>query len=308
MKVRNIFINILLSAGLIAPVFSYADCNWGDGTSTPESVFAQSCAQSGGVAHSCQCDAASSGSSNNSATSSGGGYTPQQQMLLNGMQMMVPIGQQAVHDFLYGNPEQEARRAQEAAIRAAEEKRIAEEKARREEETKQRLLGDSSDPNALSLKDVEQSSDLHIITDDQEEDKNANSSQSAVSNTSADHSLTVGGLQLLTEDEVTSGEGIMPTNNPRPKIINEPRAVVKEAESKSSQQANTSPDVPQAQHDNAKNHQRIDAFTVGFDHSSHCISQNSGPTCGSLSGEDWEICLADYKKGYEVGKSSCENK
>jgi len=308
MKVSDCFINILLSAGLIVPVFAYADCNWGDGTSTPESVFAQSCAQSGGVAHGCQCDAASSGSSSKSSTSFGGGYTPEQKMLLNGMQMMVPIGQQAVHDFLYGNPEQEARRAQEAAIRAEEEKRIAEEKARKEEETKQRLLGNSSDPDALSLKDVEQSSDLHIITDDQEENANASTSQAAVNSTSAAHSLTVGGLQLLTDDEATSGEGIMPVNNPRPKIINEPRAVVKKAETKSSQQANTSSDVPQAQHDNSKNHQTIDAFSIGFDHSSHCISQNSGPTCGSLSGEDWEICLADYKRGYEVGKSSCEKK
>src|SRR5579885_3818811 len=43
-----------------------------------------------------------------------GGYTPQQQMMLNSAQQMMPMIQDFVHEALYGNPQEQARKAQEA--------------------------------------------------------------------------------------------------------------------------------------------------------------------------------------------------
>ncbi len=42
-------------------------------------------------------------------------------------------------------------------------------------------------------------------------------------------------------------------------------------------------------------------FTKGFDHSSSCISQNSGPSCSGLSASQQDTCIADYRAGYESG-------
>ncbi len=105
---------------------------------------------------------------------SGGGYTPQQQMILNGAQMMMPVLQQAVHNALYGNPEQDAaRKAQEAAqaaAQAAEQQRQAEERARRAEATREQLLGkhrNSDAPGELSLMDITPAPDLQLMTGDQ---------------------------------------------------------------------------------------------------------------------------------------------
>ena len=51
---------------LMVPVAASADCNWGGGASTPQSVFARSCRQQGGVPHGCSCDAPGAGNSGNS--------------------------------------------------------------------------------------------------------------------------------------------------------------------------------------------------------------------------------------------------
>jgi hypothetical protein len=51
---------------MIVPLVAYADCNWGGGSSTPQSVFDRSCRQQGGVPHGCSCDAPGASNSGNS--------------------------------------------------------------------------------------------------------------------------------------------------------------------------------------------------------------------------------------------------
>lgn len=229
---------IFLVAGLVVPIFSEADCSWGDGASTTESLVAQACERAGGVAHGCSCDrpSASGGASSSGAPS--GGSTPEQQMILNGAQILMPALQQGIHDAIYGNPQEAARRAQENAIRRAEQKRRDEEEARQAEETKKRLLGETnnSDPNSLSLMGVESPRDL----------------------------------QLMTGDEALSA-------SPRPTP---------------SDNRDPSPSsMPQSNN-----------FKLGFEDANQCYSQNSGARCSGLAGEQWQVCLADYRSGYQVGE------
>ncbi len=56
----------LLLTLMTVPLAASADCNWGGGASTPQSVFDQSCRQQGGVPHGCVCGAPGSGNSGNS--------------------------------------------------------------------------------------------------------------------------------------------------------------------------------------------------------------------------------------------------
>lgn len=82
---------------------------------------------------------------------------------------MMPVLQQGIHDALYGNPEEEAKRQAEEAARAAEQKRRADEQARRAEETKERLLGtlmDSGSSPELKLMGVAPSPELKLMTED----------------------------------------------------------------------------------------------------------------------------------------------
>jgi hypothetical protein len=70
-----------------------------------------------------------------------GGYTPQQQMILNSAQQMMPLLQQAVHDAVYGNPQEQARKAQEAERIRILQQQADEEALRQQELAKQRILG-----------------------------------------------------------------------------------------------------------------------------------------------------------------------
>lgn len=98
-------------------------------------------------------------SNNSSGSSSGGGYTPQQQMILNGAQTMMPLLQQGVHDLIYGNPQEDARRQAEAAGAAELQRQAAEqrklEEMRQMELAKQRILKSlkgAEPPTGLALK------------------------------------------------------------------------------------------------------------------------------------------------------------
>lgn len=44
-----------------------------------------------------------------------------------------------------------------------------------------------------------------------------------------------------------------------------------------------------------------DAFNKGFQDASQCYSQNAGPYCSGLTGDQWQTCLSDYRSGYQVG-------
>ncbi|TXH04309.1 MAG: hypothetical protein E6R07_08370 [Nevskiaceae bacterium] len=95
------------------------------------------------------------------------GASSPNQAILNGAQQMMPALQQGVHDFLYGNPEQEA--AAKAA-REAEARRRAEEEARRTDEIKARLLGQPIDgqvPNGLGLMGATSEPPLRLMSADQ---------------------------------------------------------------------------------------------------------------------------------------------
>ncbi|MHB8727508.1 MAG: hypothetical protein ACYC9K_00550 [Sulfuricaulis sp.] len=44
-----------------------------------------------------------------------------------------------------------------------------------------------------------------------------------------------------------------------------------------------------------------EAFTKGFQDASQCYSQNAGPYCSGITGNQWQVCLSDYRSGYQVG-------
>lgn len=44
-----------------------------------------------------------------------------------------------------------------------------------------------------------------------------------------------------------------------------------------------------------------DAFNRGFNDASQCYSQNAGSRCAGITGDQWQVCLSDYRSGYQVG-------
>lgn len=48
--------------------------------------------------------------------------------------------------------------------------------------------------------------------------------------------------------------------------------------------------------------QAIDSYAKGFEHGSGCYSQNSGPTCSGAAPQLFDTCIADYRAGYQVGE------
>lgn len=65
--------------------------------------------------------------------------------------------------------------------------------------------------------------------------------------------------------------------------------------------ASNSPAKPNENTNQTQSQPKSAAFTKGYDDASQCFSQNSGPHCASLAGEEWQTCLADYRAGYQVG-------
>ena len=62
---RAFSFSILILGTILLPMQNArADCNWGNGASTPQSVFNQSCTAQGGVPHGCSCDSPNAGGGN----------------------------------------------------------------------------------------------------------------------------------------------------------------------------------------------------------------------------------------------------
>jgi hypothetical protein len=162
---------IILVAALILSLSASADCNWGNGASTPQDVFNRSCRQQGGVPHGCSCDAPGTGGS--SGSSGYGGSDP----LVQGAGMIGNALGKALGDAIFGNPQQDTAN-QAAATKAAEQQRQADEQQRQAEEqrraeelrrqeiAKQRILsqlkGSESSPG-LALKTGDEDSPLTDI-------------------------------------------------------------------------------------------------------------------------------------------------
>ncbi len=43
------------------------------------------------------------------------------------------------------------------------------------------------------------------------------------------------------------------------------------------------------------------SFTKGFEHASQCISQNAGSACVGVAADQQQVCVADYRGGYDSG-------
>jgi hypothetical protein len=197
---------LILGTFLLPMQNARADCNWGNGASTPQSVFNQSCTAQGGVPHGCSCDSPNTGGGN--APSGGGGMNAQQQLMMQGAGVVGNAIGQSLHDAIVGNPEEDARRAQAQAAenaRRAELQRQAEQaEMRRQEEAKRRILG--------QLKDNDSSGELTLKTDSDDDLKVAPATgafgQTVIVPTSAtnssppaNNSPSIGGLQLKTDDD-----------------------------------------------------------------------------------------------------------
>lgn len=139
--------------------------------------YSSACAENGGSAYVdssgiYQCGFSSS--SDGDAGSPGGGSAGDgarlaqpnatNQVMLNLMQAASPYVQQAIHDALYGNPQENAARA---AARAAELQRQREEKARRDEADRRRLLGEPGGEGMALMGLQSQATTLKMMTGDQ---------------------------------------------------------------------------------------------------------------------------------------------
>jgi hypothetical protein len=130
--------------------------------------YSAACADNGGSAYVdgsgvYQCGFSSGGGS--SSGGGGGGGAPaapnaNNQMMLNLMQAASPFVQQAIHDALYGNP-------QEAAARAAEAERQRQEKEQHDEAVKRRLLGEPGGDGMGMMGLQSQAATLQMMTGDQ---------------------------------------------------------------------------------------------------------------------------------------------
>lgn len=200
---------IFLVAALIGSLSASADCNWGNGASTPQDVFNRSCKQQGGVPHGCSCDAPGTGGSSGSSGYSGS------DPLIQGAGIVGNAVGKALGDAIFGNPQQDAAN-QAAAAQAAEQQRQAEERQRQADEqrrdealrqqeiAKQRILS--------QLKGSESSLGLALKTGDEDIPLTVTETRGALGSTvvtptgigapSAEH-----GLQLkLGDDSDTSSE------------------------------------------------------------------------------------------------------
>lgn len=169
----------------------------------------QACINSGGQAASayntwatqgCICNGRPSGQRTCSGGSSGTGGsgslgTRPEQIIINGIiqELFRPARDDSAQrakdearaaDLRRQSEDQAARQRRQAEEESA---RQAAERTRRDEEARDRLLGKSSDPSALSLMGVDSSSDLKLMTSEQQ-------SSASDGNTSAS-------LQLMTEDQ-----------------------------------------------------------------------------------------------------------
>ena len=47
-------------------------------------------------------------------------------------------------------------------------------------------------------------------------------------------------------------------------------------------------------------------FSKGYDAASRCFSANSGPACAGSAADKMDVCLNDYRAGYEVGRKTAQ--
>ncbi len=239
-----------------------------------------------------------------------GGYTPQQQMMLNSAQQMMPMIQDFVHEALYGNPQEQARKAQEAErIRILQQQ--ADEEAERQAELSKRRI------TAL-LKGADNYQPLAI----KREDPGAAPPASGLAalklgDTSAPPASVPPDVELLQAlrarldqtardqrflDELLAALEKSPKTDP---------AVVAEARHKS--EANTRElDALAAQIKATEQRhaspvsQKVDSggYAKGFQAATRCFSQSAGTACTGLGTEQQAACLAGYRAGYRAGETS----
>jgi hypothetical protein len=274
----------------------------------------------------------------NSGASGGapaGGYTPQQQMILNSAQQMMPLLQQAVHDAVYGNPQEEARRAQEAERIRILQQQADEEALRQQELAKQRILGllkgadeqkpleikrDAGPPagsNLALLKLGEPASPTDTAGaqarsgfDTQGQVQGATLPEAPPTPGSGEpDSALVKALQAKLDrgakdqkflDEFLATLEKSPKSDPDlVKQIRQKRDLnTRELDALAKQIAVASQAVPEA---NRRPKVGSPGFSKGFEASSQCYSQNAGPACTGLTADQQQACVAGYRAGYEAG-------
>lgn len=100
-----------------------------------------------------------------------------------------------------------------------------------------------------------------------------------------------------------SGSSFMPDRAPARALRNQPPAVIKQPSV-----AAPGPDLAdQLMQDPAPAAAApaapaIDSYAKGFEHGSGCYSQNAGPTCSGAAPAQFDACIADYRAGYQVGE------
>jgi hypothetical protein len=294
----------------------------------------RSCGLSPGLAYNSWDGRCRSGASGGAPT--GGGYTPQQQMILNSAQQMMPLLQQAVHDAVYGNPQQEALRAQEAEHIRILQQQADEEALRQQELSKQRILG--------LLKGADELKALEIKRD--EAGPRAGSSLALLKlGESASPADTAGAQAGSGFDAQGKIQGAtVPEAPPAPGSGEPDSALIKALQAKLDKGAkdqkfldeflatlekSPKPDRPLIREIRQKrdlNARELDAvatqiavasqavteakappkvgsagFTKGFEAASQCYSQNAGPACTGLTADQQQACVAGYRAGYETG-------
>jgi len=237
----------------------------------------------------------------------GGGYTPPQQLMLNSAQQMMPLLQNVVHEALYGNPQEQARRAQEEErIRFLQQQ--ADEAAERQAEVSKQHI------TAL-LKGADNYQPLAIKRDDSGGAAPAsNLALLKLGDTPAEPASAPPESELLKTLRARLDQGakdqrffdeLLATLEKSPKA--DP-AVLSEARRKS--EANTRElDALALQIRTAEQGRgtavspKVDSagFNKGLAAASQCFSQNAGVACTGLSTDQQTACLAGYRAGYEAG-------
>lgn len=189
----------------------------------------------------------------------------------------------ALGDALFGNPEEDARRAAQAA-RAAET--AAAEHQAREAEAARRA--------AALLKQM-----LDVEPAPPETEGFAGNSLG----------LMLGDAPIpRTATNTASGSSFMPERAPARPLRNQPPTVIKQPSvaapgqdlaDQLMQDPAPAPATPAARLAAVP---AINSYAKGFEHGRGCYSQNAGPTCSGAALEQFDACIAEYRAGYQVGE------
>ncbi|HZQ75039.1 MAG TPA: hypothetical protein VFB08_19155 [Burkholderiales bacterium] len=240
----------------------------------------------------------------------GGGYTQQQQMMLNSAQQMMPLLSDLVHDALYGNPQEQARRAQEAERIRILQQQADEEAERQAELSKQRITAllkgaDNYQPLAIKRGDSEgtapaPASGLALLKLGDASQAPAPAPPGSELLQALRARLDQGAKEQRFLDELLAMLEKSPKADP---------AVVQEARKKS--EANTreldalAGQIRAAEQGRASTAPRVDSagYGKGLEAASQCFSQNAGAACAGLGIEQQTACLDGYRAGYQAGET-----